>query len=161
MTGFEDKTAIGKRLRQLSSIIDSDANQIYTDHNKAFEQKWFGVINQLMLNGQMSVSSLAKALGVSHVSISKVRKSLETANLIEARQNPDDARQKDLQLTSTGEALARELYPLWQAFEAASEELNEEAGNIIAALTGLQEALNRKSLYDRVEQHLKAQSKSK
>jgi DNA-binding MarR family transcriptional regulator len=160
MTGFQDKTAIGKRLRQLSSIIDTDANHIYADHNKVFEQKWFGVINQLVLNGQMSVSELAKALGVSHVSISKVRKSLEAEGLIEAKQNAADARQRDLQLTPKGRALARDLSPLWYAFEAASEELNNEAGNIMEALTRLQDALTRKSLHDRVEAHLKAQSKA-
>lgn len=159
MAGFDDKTAIGKRLRQLSAMIDHDANQIYADHNKDFEQKWFGIINQLMLNDQMSVSELANALGVSHVSISKMRKSLDAAGLIDAKQSASDARQKDLRLTQKGLALTQNLQPIWQAFEAASEELNKETGEIMDALTRLQQALNRKSLYERVEAHLNAASR--
>ena len=56
--------AIGARLRRLSERIDREANAIYAEMDIEFEQRWFGVLNQLALSGPMSVGELAAVLGV-------------------------------------------------------------------------------------------------
>ena len=40
LTGFDDRTAIGKRLRRLSALIDQDARRLYLDAGVNFEQRW-------------------------------------------------------------------------------------------------------------------------
>ncbi|MFV3128622.1 MarR family winged helix-turn-helix transcriptional regulator [Niveispirillum sp. KHB5.9] len=142
--------AIGARLRRLSERIDGDATRAYAAQGVAFEQRWFGLLNQLALNGAMSVGDLAQALGITHVSVSQARQSLEKAGLI--RQEPDttDARRRLLSLSATGTDLVARLAPLWTAFERASMELDREAGGLVAALDRLETALDRQSLFDRV-----------
>ena len=152
--GFSDKTAIGKRLRRLSELIDRDAKSLYKEQGVQFEQRWFGVLNELVVNGPMTVKELAQALRITHASVSETRRSLEAANIIAAKADKSDGRQRILHLTAKGKRLVDTLSPLWQALEDASIELNHEARNVVAALDRLDAALMRKSLYDRAAEYL-------
>ncbi len=152
--GFSDKTAIGKRLRRLSELIDRDAKSLYKEQGVHFEQRWFGILNELVVNGPMTVKELAQALKITHASVSETRRSLEAANIIGAKTDKSDGRQRILHLTAKGKRLVETLSPLWQALEDASNELNDEARNVVAALDRLDAALTRKSLYDRATENL-------
>lgn len=142
--------ALGARLRRLSEAIDRDATRAYASLDIKFEQRWFGVLNQLALNGPMSVSEIASALRITRASVSQTRQSLEDQGLIEAQAHPLDARQRHLALTNAGSKLVRRLRPLWDAMNEAALELNAEAGNVVAALDRLDEAIARQSLFDRI-----------
>lgn len=107
--------ALGARLRRLSAAIDADAARIYAAMGLRFEQRWFGVINQLSLNGPMSVSELAVALGISHASVSETRQSLEKAGLVLSEPDRQDSRRRSLALSRSGEVLVDRLRPLWSA----------------------------------------------
>lgn len=157
--GAKAGAALGARLRRLSERIDTDAARVYAAQGVEFEQRWFGVLNQLALKGPMSVGALAEALGITHVSVSQTRVSLERAGLI--RQEPDasDARRRLLSLSTSGKALAARLAPLWAAFEQASLALDAEAGGLSAALDRLEAALARRSLFDRITAAAEARGK--
>jgi DNA-binding MarR family transcriptional regulator len=142
--------ALGARLRRLSEAIDRDATRAYATLGIPFEQRWFGVLNQLTLAGPMTVSELAAALRITRASVSQARQSLEDAGLVAAEEHPSDARQRHLVLTAAGAKLVRRLQPLWQAMHDAALELNAEAGNAVATLDRLDEALARQSLFDRI-----------
>ena len=142
--------ALGARLRRLSEAIDRDATRAYASLDIKFEQRWFGVLNQLALNGPMSVSEIASALRITRASVSQTRQSLEDQGLIEAEAHPLDARQRHLALTNAGSKLVRRLKPLWEAMNQAALELNAEAGNVVAALDRLDESIARQSLLDRI-----------
>lgn len=144
--------ALGARLRRLSATIDADAARIYAAEGIAFEQRWFGVIDQLARNGPMSVGALADALGISHPSVSETRRSLETAGHIHAATDASDGRRRLLVLSQRGEALVSRLGSLWQTFDAVAVALDKEAGGVTAALDRLEEALERQSLHDRIQE---------
>lgn len=144
---------LGARLRRLSERIDVDATRAYGAYGVAFEQRWFGVLNQLSLGGGMSVGELAQRLAITHVSVSQTRQSLEAKGLIASTPAPDDARRRQLTLTREGRALVDRLAPLWAAFEAASAELDAEAQGIADALDRLETALARRPLFDRIMAH--------
>ncbi|WP_395337364.1 MarR family transcriptional regulator [Novosphingobium sp. BL-8H] len=143
---------LGARLRRLSATIDADATRIYAELGIRFEQRWFGLINQLAIEGTMTVSALAEALGISHPSVSEARKSLESAGLIHATPDPQDSRKRVLSLSPAGEELVARLRPMWQAFDDAARELDQEAGEVSASLARLDQALARRSLYDRLKE---------
>lgn len=147
-------SALGARLRRLSAMIDADAGRVYGAQGVKFEQRWFGVINQLAMNGPMSVGELAEALGVSHPSVSETRQSLERAGLVEAIADPQDARRRILALSATGDALVRRLQPMWKRFDVVARELDQEAGGVVEALARLERALERKSLHARLMEDL-------
>lgn len=146
--------ALGARLRRLSEQMDGDTGRAYAALGIQFEQRWFGVLNQLALNGPMTVGEIAAVLGITHVSVSQTRRSLEAAGLIAATADANDARRKLLAPTAAATGLIAMLTPLWKAFEAAALELDAEAGGVAAALDRLDDALARRSLYQRITDRL-------
>jgi DNA-binding MarR family transcriptional regulator len=146
---------IGARLRRLSERIDGDAARVYAALGIEFEQRWFGVLNQIELKGSATVGELASTLRITHVSVSQTRHSLEKAGLIKSKADKADARQRRLELTAAGRRLVGRLKPLWQSFEEASLELTAEAGDLMASLNQLDDALERKSMFDRIMKRMK------
>lgn len=142
--------ALGARLRRLSAAIDADAARIYAECGIRFEQRWFGVVNQLARTGPLSVRQLADILGITHASVSETRQSLDRAGLIVSEGDPSDGRRRVLTLSPSGTALVAQLQPLWDAFDDAARDLDAEAGGVTEALARLEQALARKSLRERV-----------
>lgn len=142
--------ALAARLRRLSERIDRDGTRLYAAQNIRFEQRWYGLLNQLVLNGPMSIGDIARALRITHVSISQASRSLEAAGIIASAASNQDARRRELSLTPKGEALVAQLCPLWLAFNSVAEELNAEAGDVVRLLDRLDDALAHRSLFDRV-----------
>lgn len=147
--------ALGARLRRLSERIDRDAGRLYAELDVKFEQRWFGVLNQLDLNGPRSVGELAVALGVTHVAVSQVRQTLVAEGLVAEDRDPRDGRSRVLRLTGEGRALVLRLSPAWTALAAAAVELNAEAQDALAALERLEAALDRSSILERSRRALK------
>lgn len=148
--------ALGARLRRVSEAIDRDATRIYAEMGIAFEQRWFGVLNQLALNGPMTVSALADALRITRASVSQSRQSLEESGLVVSKAHPSDARQRHLVLTGKGRKLVNRLASLWRAMDEAAREVDEEAGQVVAVLDRLDAALARKSMFDRIAEKMAA-----
>jgi len=146
--------ALGARLRRLSERIDREATQVYAERGVVFEQRWMGALNLLNRHGPLSVNELATALGISHPSVSQTRSSLRAARLVVERADPDDGRRRTLHLTPKGKAQIETLQPIWSALAHAAEALNTEAGNVVVALTRLEKALDRQSLFDRANSRL-------
>lgn len=142
--------ALAARLRRASDRLDRDGTRVYAAHSVHFEQRWYGILNQLLLNGPMAIGAIAEALRVSHVSVSQASRSLETAGIVESRRVPSDKRRRDLALTPVGVELVDGLAPLWAAFNDVAEELNNEAGDLVALLNQLEDALDRRSMYERI-----------
>jgi len=146
--------ALGARLRRLSAAIDADAARIYAAAGIRFEQRWFGVINQLALNGAMSVSDLADALGISHASVSETRGSLEKAGLLRSEKDAKDSRRRVLTLSDAGMDLVARLRPMWDVFDEVAQQLDREAGEVTRSLARLEQALARRSLFARISERL-------
>lgn len=153
-TSSQRGAALGARLRRLSEAVDRDASKTYRLVDVDFEQRWFGVLNQIILNGPMSVNEIADALGITHVSVSQSRQSLEKAGYVTSRPDKNDGRRKEIILTDKGHDLIEKLNPLWQALEKAAAELNEQAGDLVKLIDRAEAALETKTLYERVEDYL-------
>lgn len=154
----EGGQALGARLRRLSERIDGEVGRVYAAQGVAFEQRWFGVLNQMMLQGPTTVGEIAAAIRITHVSVSQACRSLEKAGIIRSAPDPADARRRTLSLTPEGEALVARMAPLWQSLKDVAAELNDEAGNVVAALDRLDDALARKSIFDRIQGNLEGLS---
>jgi MarR family transcriptional regulator, organic hydroperoxide resistance regulator len=146
--------ALAARLRRLAERVDREASRLYATQDIRFEQRWYGLINQLVLNGPMSIGDIGRALHITHVSVSQASRSLEAAGIIQSAASAADARRRELRLTARGKKLVAQLAPLWQALNAVGEELNAEAGDVVRLLDRLDDALERQSLFDRVAERL-------
>lgn len=152
--------ALAARLRRASDRVDRDGTRIYAMQKVRFEQRWYGVLRQLVNQPGMSVGEIAAALRITHVSVSQACRSMEKDGLIKSAASATDARRRNLSLTPKGRALVKKLTPLWDAFNAAAEELNAEAGNIVKLLDLLDDALDRKSMFDRIEAQIARTTRS-
>ena len=141
--------ALGGRIRRLSERLDGDAGRVYKAQRMKFEQRWFGVINQLSIHGSLTVTELAEILRIRHASVSQTRSSLERAGLVRGIRDPNDGRRRAILLTAKGKNLVAQMRPIWDALSAASVELDEEAKQVSAALARLESAMARKSLFER------------
>jgi DNA-binding MarR family transcriptional regulator len=146
----EGGAVIAAHFRRVSERLDRDANQVYAQLGVPFEQRWMGVLDLLVRCGPKSVNEIARDLNISHPSVSQTRSSLIASRLLAERADPNDGRRRVLYLTAKGERLVERLKPVWAALEQAGQELNEEAGNIVALLRRLEIALDRQSILDRV-----------
>lgn len=153
--GYDDKLAYGKRLRQLSQLSDRDATRLYELMGVEFEQRWFGVLNELLRRGPMSVRDLSEVLEITHVSVSETRKSLEKKQLISASPDRDDGRRRLLTITKKGEDFMSSMEPVFQALEEVSQELDQEVANLMTTLNRLHQALKRKSVFERAKEKMK------
>ncbi len=149
-SGSKGGAALGARLRRASELIDRDATRVHATLGVEFEQRWFGVLNQLVINRTMTVTDLAQTLRITRASISQTRQSLEEAGLVTSHDHPTDARQRILSLTAKGRKLVDRLASLWHAMDVAARELDEEAGSIVQALDRLEAALAKRSMFERI-----------
>lgn len=143
-------SAIGARLRRLSYAIDHDAALAYRAAGIEFEQRWFGLVNLLDRFGPLTVDQIAAALNVSPTEVKQVYRSLRARSFVTAARGNLDARRRLLNLTSTGKAVVAALRPLWSRMEAAAAALNDEAGDVVAALDRVERALAEQSLLQRI-----------
>lgn len=84
--------------------------------------------------------------------------SLQQKGLIKSVVSKKDARHKVITFTAKGEKLLQKIKPVWEALQKAMEELVTEdtkSKKILEALSATEESLEKKSLYERIEQHIK------
>lgn len=146
--------ALGARLWRASERIDRDGTRVYAARGVRFEQRWYGIVRQLVANGPMSIGDLAAVLRITHASVSETSRSLERAGLVASAPAATDGRRRNLVLTDKARALVEELTPVWEAFNASADELNAEAGDLVALLDQLDDALARRSMFDRIMSRL-------
>ncbi|WP_208729886.1 MarR family winged helix-turn-helix transcriptional regulator [Corallococcus exercitus] len=143
--------ALGSRLRRVVERMDRDVHAIYQAAGVRFEPRWYAVFTALRNDGPLTVGELAERLGVTHAAVSQVRTALERERLITGEADPEDGRRQRLKLTAHGHKTAAKLAPLWDAIQTAATALLEEgAPQLLAELTGLEHALDRRGLRARV-----------
>lgn len=143
--------ALAARLRRVSDRIDRDGARVYAARGIRFEQRWYGALRQLVEHDRpMGVGEIAAILRITHVSVSEASRSMEKAGLIVSRASPEDGRRRLLELTEQGRAMAARLAPLWDAFNTAARELDAEAGHLVRLLDQLDDALDRRSMFERI-----------
>jgi len=143
--------ALGARLRRASERIDRDGTRVYAAQGIRFEQRWYGILRQLVEQDRpMAVGEIAAILRITHASVSEASRSMEKAGLLDSVTAPEDGRRRLLRLTEAGRGLAAQLTPLWDAFNDVAQELNTEAGDLVRLLDRLDDALDRQSMFDRI-----------
>lgn len=151
--------ALGSRLKRLSDRIMAAGQEIYARSHVGFEPRWFPLFRLLADRGPMSMSEAATALRLTNAAISQVVRPMTKAKLVVAKKDPRDERKKVLSLTTEGEALLPSLRPLWDDIERAARELTDFAGiDLLAAIDGVEQALDEEGLFERTARIGKARA---
>ncbi|OBW41857.1 MarR family protein [Chryseobacterium sp. MOF25P] len=152
------KMALGSRLRLLTSKVTEDASQIYELYNiTGFSPKWFPVFFVLSETEEITITEIAKEIGHSQPSVTKIIKEMAKAGLVNDKLNSNDKRRNVVGLTTEGISLAKKMIEEQCAdIDVAIDEIiNEATNNLWEALAEWEFLLEQKSLLKRVKDQKK------
>jgi DNA-binding MarR family transcriptional regulator len=143
--------ALVSRLRRLLGVLAKQGARVYAELDVDFEVRWFPILHLLAQHAPLSVTEIAEALGLTHPAVVQVVGDLSRRRLVGTRPDAGDRRRRELVLTRAGRRLVRRLEPTWHAFAAAGHEaLAEGDDDLLAAIGQLEQAIARRSMYDRI-----------
>lgn len=152
------KMALGSRLRLLTSRFTDDATKIYEMYDVAkFSPKWFPVFFVLSETEEITITEIAKEIGHSQPSVTKIVKEMIKAGLINDKLESNDKRRNVVELTEKGKTLAEKMLKeqcvdIYLAVESLLTEANH---NLWEAVAEWEFLLEQKSLLKRVQEQKK------
>ena len=147
----------GSRLKRLGDTFINDVNHVYKNQKIDFDASWFPVFYILSQKKEISIKDISDDLNVSHSAISQLVGNLQQKGLIKSVISKKDARHKTITFTAKGEKLLQKIKPVWNALQKAMEELtaeNSQSKKILSALAGIEESVQQKSLFERIDENL-------
>ncbi|MBN2226127.1 MAG: bifunctional helix-turn-helix transcriptional regulator/GNAT family N-acetyltransferase [candidate division Zixibacteria bacterium] len=148
--------AFASRLRRLSEHLMKDVTQIYREQAVDFKPRWFPVLYLLNQTSPMSITDIAKDLGLTHPAINQIGGAMLKAGLISSHKDDKDERRRLLGLTAKGRRIASELQPVWDDISSETMNLIRESGmDILAGLDQMELSLAQCGMYDRVRNRIK------
>ncbi|PWS33712.1 bifunctional helix-turn-helix transcriptional regulator/GNAT family N-acetyltransferase [Pedobacter paludis] len=145
------KVAIGSRLRMLTDKVTEDASQIYKLYDIDMQPKWFPVFYSLSKGEGKTITELAKAIGHSHPSVSKIISEMLQRGYVLEKKDKTDGRRNVVSLSKKGQEVAVKIQDQLIDVNAAIEELSAQTRNKLWEAIGEWEfLLEQKTLLRRV-----------
>lgn len=145
---------LGTRMRRLIETISTGMERIYDEAGVDVRTGHFYALYAVAERGPLTINAIANLAGFSHSAVSQTIKKLVASGLVETHAT-EDGRQKQIALSAHGEHMVSRMRPLWDAAGAMIKDACAETGvDIIGAITGVEAALNRCSVYDRLQEKL-------
>ena len=153
---------LGSRLKRLSDTFMNDVKAIYSSEDIDFEPKWFPLFSLLIQRKEVTITSAAQQLKLTHPHISQLAKEMTEAKIAAFRLNPADARSRTLTLSPRGEELGRRLLPLWSDIRVAVYEIVQEADpRFLENIGKMEAALERSPLSERAKKNIQIRAKDR
>jgi len=86
----------------------------------------------------------------SHPAVNQVANVLVKKGLVVERKDKLDQRKRLLKLSKKGLQLAADMEPLWAKIKEANDQLLKQSKNILASLEAVENALDKKSIKERL-----------
>lgn len=145
------KVAIGSRLRMLTDKLTEDAANIYKLYEIDFQPKWFPVLYALTNGEAKTVTTVAKEIGHSHPSVSKIISEMISKGYLADKKDKTDGRKNAVALTKKGLKIVGKIQDQLIDVEAAIEDLSAQTQNNLWEAIGEWEfLLEQKNLLRRV-----------
>lgn len=147
--------ALATRLKRLSERLMRDVTQVYEDLGVDFKANFFSILYALGQKSPMSVTELARMLGLSHPAINQISAQLLGKGLITQGKDKKDERRRLLFLSPKGKRLIKDLKPVWRDIRLANRALLKEAGaDLLNDIARIEAALDEDSMLNRVNKRL-------
>lgn len=144
--------ALATRLKNLSERLAKDVSAIYKESDFDFEPRWFAVVYALKDGDELGVTELAALLQQTHPAVNQVANILVQKKLVTESKDDADQRKRLLKLTKKGKNLVGEMEGLWQKIKIANDQLlTESKDGFLAEIKNIEQALDDRSMYDRVK----------
>lgn len=153
MKFFEEvgKFAIGSRLRMLTDKVTEDAAHIYKLYAIEMQPKWFPIFYSLSQSEEKTITELAKFIGHSHPSVSKIIGEMNSKGYIIDKKDNQDGRKNVVSLSAKGMEVAAKLQNQISDVNEAIEDLDNQTQNKLwDAIAEWEYLLEQKTLLKRV-----------
>jgi DNA-binding MarR family transcriptional regulator/ribosomal protein S18 acetylase RimI-like enzyme len=149
--------ALATRLKRLSDRLIQDVSNIYQEQGFDFDPRWFALLQVLHQKGTISVVDASNILKISHPAVVQLADQLERKKIISTGKDLYDGRKRNLQLTDKGKKLLNDLRPLLKNIEDANRDFLRSTGyDVLSIIEKLEMGLEEKSMYERVNEKIKA-----
>ncbi|WP_316848995.1 bifunctional helix-turn-helix transcriptional regulator/GNAT family N-acetyltransferase [Pedobacter agri] len=145
------KVAIGSRLRMLTDKVTEDAAKIYQLYEIDVQPKWFPIFYSLSKGEEITITELAKNIGHSHPSVSKMIGEMLKKGYVTERKDKLDGRRNVISLSSKGKEIYSKIDNQLIDVAAAIEDLSAQTQNKLwEAIEEWEFLLEQKTLLRRV-----------
>ncbi len=145
------KMAIGSRVRLLAETLTGDAAQLYQSYGFDVQPRWFPVLYHLAGRESETITGIAKAIGHSHPSVSKLIQELTRAGYVGSKSDKVDARRNRVKLSRKGKDIMEKMTHQFADVAGAVEEISAQSRHDLwLAIEEWENLLNEKSLMQRV-----------
>jgi len=135
----------------LTDKVTEDASQIYKLYDIDMQPKWFPVFYSLSKGEGKTITDLAKAIGHSHPSVSKIISEMLQRGYVLEKKDKTDGRRNVVSLSKKGQEVAVKIQDQLIDVNAAIEELSAQTHNKLWEAIGEWEfLLEQKTLLRRV-----------
>lgn len=144
---------LGSRLRRASEYFIAEVNKVYQHHGIDFEAGWFPLFYLLSSHDELTITSIADRLSVSHSASSQLVSQLRRKGLLHISRSEDDGRKQLVSLTAQGADLLARIRPLWASIREAMQDFLEEnpaIAPLLPAITALEQECARLPLSQRI-----------
>ncbi|KIO77211.1 MarR family transcriptional regulator [Pedobacter lusitanus] len=147
------KKAIGSRLRMLTEKITEDAAQIYKCYDIDMQPKWFPVFYVLSQGNAMTITAIAKEIGHSHPSVSKIIGEMVKKELVDEKKDEADGRRNMVSLSAKGDEITVKIQNQYADLDKAVADIAAQSRNDLwKAMEEWEFLLGQKTLLRRVQE---------
>ncbi|PSL48338.1 MarR family transcriptional regulator with acetyltransferase activity [Chitinophaga niastensis] len=151
------KMALGSRLRLLTDKITEDAAAIYKLYDIDMHPKWFPVFYVLSNGAAKTITAIAKEIGHSHPSVSKIIGEMSGKGLVKEKKDKADGRRNMVSLTPKGKEITEKIKDQYSDVNNAIEEISAGTRNDLwKAIEEWEFLLEQQTLLRRVQLQKKA-----
>lgn len=150
------KIAIGSRLRRLNENISEEAHQVYKLYGIELKPNWFPVFYVLSQKQKQTISNIAKQIGHSQPSVSKIVKEMIKKGVVTESKDETDLRKNVISLTQFGTDMTKKIEEQYLDVNAAIESILAETNtDLWKAIEEWEYTLNQKTFLRRVAEQKK------
>ena len=156
------KLALGSRLRLLTERITEDAAQVYRMYDIDMQPKWFPVFYVLSNGEAKTITAIAKEIGHSHPSVSKIISEMVEKGLVKEKKDRADGRRNMVSLSGKGKNITEKIQDQYTDVNDAIEKLSAGTRNDLWKAIGEWEfLLDQQTLLRRVQEQKKQRESGK
>ena len=156
------KVAVGSRLRILTEKITEDSAQIYRLYDINLQPKWFPVFYVLSGGEEKTITAIAREIGHSHPSVSKIIAEMEKKGLVAEKKDRADGRRNMVSLSKKGMDINTRIQDQYTDVGNAIEAISSQATHDLWKAVGEWEyLLEQQTLLSRVKEEQKKRESSK
>jgi DNA-binding MarR family transcriptional regulator/GNAT superfamily N-acetyltransferase len=143
--------AFSSRLKRLSDRLAQDVKRLYHRLDVEFEPRWFTLLYALNSHKSVSISKLAKMIGLTHTSVHQLALEMSREGLVSSSGTQADRRKRLLSITPKGRRLVTRLEPIWKEIEKATQRLIDECdSDLFKGLDSIEESLEQENMFRRI-----------